>query len=532
MRQLSASTPLSVRTPAEMTLCLEVLGHAPFVGDVEHEDGGVVVWRSLAPAGRGETYRFRIESPEAPPDDLGPGTSSVLDPADFHRHAVAIERSVPGVAVSLGALYLNIILERLALAQSCRAQLRRFLPEKEEAIPAACFHAEPADARPFEREAMAAAEARLDALVETMRRARLAVGAPPGPTDVSYAPGTCELSREQAAELPVPPYPADDLKALAANGWGLVESELPKQPTWGLFRHEASGAMLAVRVRDNAEVAEQKLVEGAEALYAFAAHGSRLTVEVGVALLGALPIGIQLADLEARLNALPVRLRQVAEISAGDSRAQRFFAIDQLAPRRRMAVLATVTEGGVLLGRHLLDGPAAIDQIERLAHRRIASEGDAASKAAAALEAIRDDLRARLLPFTEPGADLRALTDTLRPRTGDADKAFVGEAAAQIEKHGEAVWQAEDAPLFGPKPGQTEVTVSVCPAALLGKQGPLGREFPRAMHALAPHLEPARIWASVRFHRRHKPSGVRYDGLVWLGDRWVWFPKPWRLIQP
>ena len=45
-----------------------------------------------------------------------------------------------------------------------------------------------------------------------------------------------------------------------------------------------------------------------------------------------------------------------------------------------------------------------------------------------------------------------------------------------------------------------------------------------------PLLDPHRVWARWKFVRPGEPSGMAYDGLVWVDDHWAWFPKPYRVL--
>ena len=531
MKPIDENAPIDVRTPAEMALVLEVLGHNPLVGDAEDEGGGVVVWRpALEPRGA-EALRFRIED-RAAAGELGPGTSPVLDPADFRGHAEDLVRSVPASPDRLGALYLERVCERLALAVACREQLRRFLAEGQRAIPAEHFHDEPSEPDAFERAAIAEEDARLSALVKEMERARDQAGSIPGPEDLTGAPDSYALPREEAARLPAPPYPPGELEALAGRGWQIVSTSLPDRPEWGMLHHE-SGALLLVKVEGDREVVRQEIAQGQDALRAWAAYGFRLTFELGVRLLEAMPVGRTIDDAERAASALPVSLQAIANISAGDDRGHRFYVVDQLAPRRRSALLAVVSgRDGEVLGRQVIEGAAAIDQIRRLSGVALAgSEQSQAKRALARLSELQNRLEAQVRPFVKRGADLRALTDSLRPRPGDADKAFIEGAADTARAHIDEAWSARHPPLMGPKPGQREVSVSVCPASMLRKGSHLARDFPQGMLAVAPHLRPHQVWGLVRFHRPGHARGNRFDGLVWLDDHWAWFPKPWQWLK-
>ena len=42
---------------------------------------------------------------------------------------------------------------------------------------------------------------------------------------------------------------------------------------------------------------------------------------------------------------------------------------------------------------------------------------------------------------------------------------------------------------------------------------------------------PGRIWLAWKYVRPGETMGMAYDGLVWLDDRFAWFPKAWRLLK-
>jgi hypothetical protein len=78
------------------------------------------------------------------------------------------------------------------------------------------------------------------------------------------------------------------------------------------------------------------------------------------------------------------------------------------------------------------------------------------------------------------------------------------------------------------KSGWEEVS-STAPA-LLRSPGHPSWEFPGGYRAIAGFLEPSRIWLCWQYHPPGG-AGISYDGLVWQGERWVWFPKPWRMVE-
>lgn len=86
-------------------------------------------------------------------------------------------------------------------------------------------------------------------------------------------------------------------------------------------------------------------------------------------------------------------------------------------------------------------------------------------------------------------------------------------------------------PLPEPKAGQTELAVFVADGAMLGNDNPVSRRFPGGYRKIAERLDPDSVWVAFRYHAPGEPNGMFYDGLVPRpGDRWAWFPKPWRIL--
>ncbi|WP_134498141.1 hypothetical protein [Microvirga pakistanensis] len=73
--------------------------------------------------------------------------------------------------------------------------------------------------------------------------------------------------------------------------------------------------------------------------------------------------------------------------------------------------------------------------------------------------------------------------------------------------------------------------VSPAPAGALRWPNELSDRFPRGYRRIAGWMVPSRIW--LAWTGREPDGGVlRMDGLVFVNGRWVFLPKPWRLIEP
>ncbi len=121
---------------------------------------------------------------------------------------------------------------------------------------------------------------------------------------------------------------------------------------------------------------------------------------------------------------------------------------------------------------------------------------------------------------------LRALTTgaDLRPHPEDWPRVFRARA-----DEARAAFERAPAPKLVVEAGQTELDVVALPAWAFGVH-PAARELPGGYARIRDLLDPDRVWVTARFRRPGASLGVRVDGLVWLGDRWVWIPKPWRLV--
>ncbi len=127
------------------------------------------------------------------------------------------------------------------------------------------------------------------------------------------------------------------------------------------------------------------------------------------------------------------------------------------------------------------------------------------------------------------GPDGPARIEALRPRDGDYASVFDSGIVAAVREAYELLWQTPPT-LERLASGTLTVRVDAAPAGMLREDNELSRRFPGGYRALAPHLRPERIWFVWRYLHSGESAGMRYDGLVRLPDRWVWFPKPYRIV--
>lgn len=134
---------------------------------------------------------------------------------------------------------------------------------------------------------------------------------------------------------------------------------------------------------------------------------------------------------------------------------------------------------------------------------------------------------ARLLqPFLTAGDDQRLQwTLALQPRPGDAERVFQPRLAALANQLYPAVWSSPS-PL-APNPGQSELRLGVSLAESIVDSG----EFPGGYRDVADQLRPGFAWVAWKFVAAGESAGLSFDGLVRIDDRFVWFPRPWKLLS-
>lgn len=120
------------------------------------------------------------------------------------------------------------------------------------------------------------------------------------------------------------------------------------------------------------------------------------------------------------------------------------------------------------------------------------------------------------------------LVGELRPRPEDYAQVF---AAPYVE----VARRVYDALFAVPRPleraaNQTLLRLSMATAAELREYGTDTCEFPGGYAEVLDLLLPESLWVHWKYVAPGSSSGMSYDGLTRLNDRWVWFPKPYRFL--
>ncbi len=120
--------------------------------------------------------------------------------------------------------------------------------------------------------------------------------------------------------------------------------------------------------------------------------------------------------------------------------------------------------------------------------------------------------------------DLREVAESIAPKESDFAAVFTD--ADQAKAGYRATWP--DTPLPEARVGETVLSVTVATPEMLTSIDALAQSFPRGYRRITDKMVPDVPWVSWRFYAPDQSSATKYDGLVWLGDRFIWFPKPYR----
>ena len=248
--------------------------------------------------------------------------------------------------------------------------------------------------------------------------------------------------------------------------------------------------------------------------------------------------------LSCSLNAAGLWVLDLSTASPGQ-RAGIAARLPLLQPSAIEPLLRHPEPGQRLMGVLAARETSRIDLLQpllALATREEAPIGPIAADAAAAL-AREDEARqaalvgARLVadaarPFVEALHDPAGvqLLSTLGPQPGAAARLFRAEVAEAAARAWSDSWRGVRAlPRRSP---ESRLSLHACPAGLLRGPNLLSRAFPGGYREVAGLLRPERTWLCWSLSQQGQRSGISFDGLAWLGDRWVFCPRPWRILRP
>lgn len=152
------------------------------------------------------------------------------------------------------------------------------------------------------------------------------------------------------------------------------------------------------------------------------------------------------------------------------------------------------------------------------------------------MQANLDDAKRRayafLAPFFGPltPAQRMELHQQLQPRAEDYQRVFVAEVVASAQAAYVPLWSDGQPFLIGPENAVLSVHAAV--AEDFREPNERSQAFPGGYARLADLLIPGVIWLGFRLTTPGESSGISFDGLVLLDERFVMFPKPFRFVKP
>ncbi|GDX83547.1 hypothetical protein LBMAG42_53580 [Deltaproteobacteria bacterium] len=315
-----------------------------------------------------------------------------------------------------------------------------------------------------------------------------------------------------------------DLRVVARGGDGRF-----------LVRHEAH-TMAWLRVEGD-QVGDIQVLQDRAALAAFLAWGFTLLDGQKAALRRAAAPG---EPVEAFLKAGLAHGRARAILGLrGASEETRFYEIELREPRFRGALLVVrVGANEEVLGFRVVEGVDGYEMMGMADATAPHLPGPAGERPIiAAANAVNEAMRtiaAQVQPLLEALVDPARTKEAIlavRPRVGDAARVFAGDAAriAAIEHAYQSLW-AKDPPRVRANAPAVTLKLHVAPAGMLGPDSAAPQAWPVPYSRIAAELEPSRTWVAWSYLPTGGGRGTDFDGLVWLDDRWVWFPAPWRVL--
>jgi len=145
-----------------------------------------------------------------------------------------------------------------------------------------------------------------------------------------------------------------------------------------------------------------------------------------------------------------------------------------------------------------------------------------------------DEAKTLVAKFLVKGADYTALSKDLRPTKEDAKAIFIKEEdATKAFEYVDNMFgdMIQDKDGIKPEEGQTESIVKSATGKDFKEKKGDAEEFPGGYKDLAPRLKDDVTFYLFKFVKKGETSGMRYEGLVFVNNHWVIFPKLYRAFK-
>ena len=138
------------------------------------------------------------------------------------------------------------------------------------------------------------------------------------------------------------------------------------------------------------------------------------------------------------------------------------------------------------------------------------------------------EARQLLNAFLDPAADHRALTQAILPTEAEVKAVYAEPLASALW----ATYQEQMGPgvSFAPKQGQTALLVVHTTTRELFDRRPVLDEFPGGYKEVLQYFKIDVPIVRFKFVEPGETLGLAFDGLIYVNNRWVIMPKPWRSL--
>lgn len=152
----------------------------------------------------------------------------------------------------------------------------------------------------------------------------------------------------------------------------------------------------------------------------------------------------------------------------------------------------------------------------------------AAPAAAAAAPGSKAEAEQLLNAFLDPNADHRALTQAILPTEAEVKAVYADPLATALW----ADYQDQMGPgvSFAPKQGQSALLVTHATTRELFDRKPVLEEFPGGYKDVLQYFKVDVPIVRFKFVKPGETLGLAFDGLIYVNNRWVIMPKPWRSL--
>lgn len=141
---------------------------------------------------------------------------------------------------------------------------------------------------------------------------------------------------------------------------------------------------------------------------------------------------------------------------------------------------------------------------------------------------LEGEARALLQQFLTQRSNAAALTAALKPTPAELAQIFKPPALPRMQAYVDRIFGSG---AITPKPGYTEILITLATTSDLIDRKPVLEEFPGGNKELLPHLQRDIPVVRFKFVEPGETLGLAFDGLYKVGDRWVMVPKGWRALE-